>query len=129
MGTFQSNLLNFRILKRNPAAAAESNGTTTSSELLDCTETMIQKISEVCPELLDCVLRTDIFPMYNGGGERMAQEYNVPFWGRLPLDPQLLKACENGQAFVAIYPHSNATQILFNFCSRIHHILPVDMSS
>ncbi len=37
---------------------------------------------------------TDIFPAYGGGPQEMARKFNVPFLGKLPLDPGLLQACE-----------------------------------
>jgi Mrp family chromosome partitioning ATPase len=49
----------------------------------------------VCPE---CGHRTDIFG--SGGGEAMARKAGVPFLGRIPLDPALMKACEEGEPFV-----------------------------
>lgn len=30
-----------------------------------------------------------IFPATTGGGEKMAADFNIPFLGRLPLDPRI----------------------------------------
>jgi ATP-binding protein involved in chromosome partitioning len=49
----------------------------------------------VCPH---CGERTDVFGA--GGGEAMAREAGVPFLGRIPLDPALMQACEDGEPFV-----------------------------
>jgi ATP-binding protein involved in chromosome partitioning len=49
----------------------------------------------VCPS---CGHRTDIFSA--GGGEAMARQMGVPFLGRVPLDPALMQACEEGEPFV-----------------------------
>jgi ATP-binding protein involved in chromosome partitioning len=35
-----------------------------------------------------------------GGGERLATELGVPLLGRIPLDPELRKACDEGHPFV-----------------------------
>ncbi len=53
----------------------------------------------VCPK---CGEVTDIFK--SGGGERMAADMNVPFLGRIPLDPAVGEACDDGTPFV--YRHS-----------------------
>ena len=52
----------------------------------------------VCPK---CGTVTDIFK--NGGGERMAADMGVPFLGRIPLDPAVAQACDDGQPFVYHY--------------------------
>eukprot|EP00656_Telonema_subtile_P040786 TRINITY_DN45866_c0_g1_i1.p1 TRINITY_DN45866_c0_g1~~TRINITY_DN45866_c0_g1_i1.p1 ORF type:complete len:325 (+),score=90.01 TRINITY_DN45866_c0_g1_i1:144-1118(+) len=50
----------------------------------------------VCPS---CKGESQIFPSTTGGAAKMAAEMGVPFLGRLPLDPSLLKACETGTSF------------------------------
>ncbi|NLW50591.1 MAG: Mrp/NBP35 family ATP-binding protein [Candidatus Brocadiaceae bacterium] len=49
----------------------------------------------VCPH---CGKSTDVFGA--GGGEAMAGRAGVPFLGRIPLDPTLMQACEDGVPFV-----------------------------
>ncbi len=49
----------------------------------------------VCPK---CGEVTDIFK--TGGGQRMAAEMQVPFLGRIPLDPMVGIACDDGSPFV-----------------------------
>ena len=49
----------------------------------------------VCPH---CGGRTDVFG--SGGGEALARQTDVPFLGRIPLDPALMQACEEGEPFV-----------------------------
>ena len=53
----------------------------------------------VCPK---CGELTAIFK--TGGGERMATDMHVPFLGRIPLDPKVGEACDEGKPFV--YHHS-----------------------
>lgn len=43
---------------------------------------------------------TDIWPATSGGGMRLATDHHVPFLGRVPLDPQLARAGEKGQALM-----------------------------
>lgn len=40
----------------------------------------------------------------------MAKAYGVPFLGQVPLDPNLLKACEEGEAFTTVYTESPAAK-------------------
>jgi Mrp family chromosome partitioning ATPase len=49
----------------------------------------------VCPH---CGKTTDIFK--SGGGENMAKEMKVPFLGRIPLDPRIAQACDQGTPYV-----------------------------
>jgi len=49
----------------------------------------------VCPH---CGKEVNIFKY--GGGERAARELDVPFLGRVPLDPQMVEAADNGTPFV-----------------------------
>ncbi|RKP38781.1 P-loop containing nucleoside triphosphate hydrolase protein [Dimargaris cristalligena] len=47
----------------------------------------------ICPHCADC---TNVFS--SGGGEKMAEEFNIPFLGRVPIDPSLTLMLEAGQA-------------------------------
>jgi Mrp family chromosome partitioning ATPase len=57
----------------------------------------------VCPS---CDHRFHLFTP--GGGEQMASEMNVPFLGRLPLDPRMAKCCDEGTPFVLEHPQTLA---------------------
>ncbi len=59
----------------------------------------------VCPK---CGEMTDIFK--SGGGEKMAKQMNVPFLGRIPIDPQIVQSCDSGQPYVQHYGSSQAAQ-------------------
>jgi ATP-binding protein involved in chromosome partitioning len=59
----------------------------------------------VCP---NCGQRTDVFK--SGGGEIMADQMNVPFLGRVPIDPQIVDACDSGKPFVHHYNQSQTTK-------------------
>lgn len=59
----------------------------------------------ICPK---CGERTDIFK--SGGGEDMAMTMNVPFLGRIPIDPQIVEACDSGQPYVDKYRQSQAAR-------------------
>ncbi|NHW00170.1 MAG: Mrp/NBP35 family ATP-binding protein [Thaumarchaeota archaeon] len=49
----------------------------------------------VCPK---CGTRIDVFK--SGGGEEMAREMNISFLGRIPLDPRVCEASDEGMPFI-----------------------------
>jgi Mrp family chromosome partitioning ATPase/predicted Fe-Mo cluster-binding NifX family protein len=55
----------------------------------------------VCPH---CQQEVDIF--HSGGGETMAAEMGVPFLGRIPLDPELVRSGDEGYAFLRVHRDS-----------------------
>ncbi len=52
----------------------------------------------VCP---DCGKEVDIFS--SGGGERLAATHKVPFLGKIPIDPGVVKSGDEGQPYVYHY--------------------------
>ncbi|UDQ96478.1 Mrp/NBP35 family ATP-binding protein [Lentisphaerota bacterium WC36G] len=48
-----------------------------------------------CP---DCGKIVDIFG--TDGGKNMAEQFNIPFLGKLPIDPAFAQACDNGVPFL-----------------------------
>jgi len=59
----------------------------------------------VCPK---CGEVTEIFK--SGGGEAMAQDMNVPFLGRVPIDPAIAQACDEGKPFIYHYSKTATAQ-------------------
>ena len=57
----------------------------------------------VCPH---CGQLTEIFK--TGGGEHMAKEMDVPFLGRIPIDPAIGQACDDGMPYVFQFPQTQA---------------------
>lgn len=51
-----------------------------------------------CPHCSEC---TNVFS--TGGGESFANEFKIPFLGRIPLDPRLTQCLEEGKSFVDTY--------------------------
>jgi Mrp family chromosome partitioning ATPase len=92
----------------------------------DCTQAMLAKLKEMCPEVLEKVVTANIHPVSGGGPKKMAEAYNVPFWGSLPMDPDLLECCEDGQAYVEKFPASAGSKTFVEFCNRITTTLPVE---
>jgi len=71
----------------------------------------------VCP---DCGATHEIFK--SGGGERLARETGFRFLGKIPIDPRLVTASDDGKPFVREYPTSPTTKA---FDAIIEKILPL----
>ena len=59
----------------------------------------------VCP---DCGKQHEIFN--TGGGEKLALETGVPFLGRIPFDPELARAGDEGFDYSKVYPDSETSK-------------------
>jgi Mrp family chromosome partitioning ATPase len=71
-----------------------------------------------CPK---CGEVTDIFN--TGGGERMAQEFGVPFLGKIPIDPAVGAACDEGTPFIQRYAKTKTAGAFENMISLVIEIL------
>lgn len=130
MGTFETRLDQLKFTSKTDNSNSDNNNSDA-----DCTEQVLQMIREKCPELLtDYTVTSDLFTVHPGMTAQMAAAYQCDFWGSLPLDPALLKACEEGQSFVeqqqqsGNYGTNKAAQALTNFCQRLTKVCPVDMA-
>jgi Mrp family chromosome partitioning ATPase len=80
---------------------------------LDVTIAMLAKLQATCPEMLSCSL---IAPLFTPSASAAAQSnpqtmcaaFGVPYLGRLPMDPNVMRACESGQNFLQTFPSSAA---------------------
>jgi len=80
---------------------------------------VLEKMSGfICPK---CGEETDIFK--SGGGEIMARQMGVPFLGRIPIDPQIVRACDSGQPYVQ---HYNLSQAALSFKKAMLPLLERD---
>lgn len=80
---------------------------------------IIENMSEfVCPK---CGAETDIFR--TGGGEKIARELLVPFLGKIPVDPEICKASDEGVPFIKEYPESASTKAFMQIVEKIENIL------
>ncbi len=61
---------------------------------------------------------TQIFAPTTGGAEKMAADFGVPFLGRIPLDPQLARACDEGQSYVDRCPDSAGAKAFHGVFNR-----------
>ncbi len=68
----------------------------------------------VCP---DCGSVHDIFG--SGGGEELATEMKVPFLGRIPLDPDVTRSCDEGFVYVKTEKDSKAAKSMTAIVDKI----------
>ena len=59
----------------------------------------------------------DIFG--RGGGRRMAEKFEVPFLGEIPLDPRIRIGGDAGTPIVESDPQSAASRAFFEIADRI----------
>ncbi len=67
-----------------------------------------------CPK---CGEVTDVFG--SGGGESMAGDMAVPFLGRIPIDPNIVTACDQGEPYVQRYADSPAADSFGRIADRV----------
>ena len=72
----------------------------------------------LCPH---CGKEIDLFKI--GGGEKAARDLQVPFLGRIPLDPQIVRNCDQGNPFVAANPDSAAAMAFMEIGNRIEEFV------
>ncbi|KAL0344094.1 UNVERIFIED_CONTAM: Glyceraldehyde-3-phosphate dehydrogenase, cytosolic [Sesamum angustifolium] len=71
---------------------------TETGEQKDMTQWVIEYMKEKAPEMLNLVAVSEVFDSSAGGGAKMCKDMGVPFLGKIPLDPQLCKAAEEGRS-------------------------------
>jgi len=67
-----------------------------------------------CPH---CGEKIDLFG--EGGGERAAKELGVPFLGRIPVDPRIVKSGDDGKPFILSEPDSDAAKAFEQIVEKI----------
>jgi ATP-binding protein involved in chromosome partitioning len=60
----------------------------------------------VCPH---CGKKTDLFK--TGGGEKAAREMNVPFLGKIPIEPEIVVSGDEGKPFIQKHSETQTSQI------------------
>lgn len=71
---------------------------TETGEQKDMTEWAMAYMREKAPEMLNLVAFSEVFDSSGGGAAKMCGDMGVPFLGKVPLDPQLCKAAEEGRS-------------------------------
>ncbi|RZC61331.1 hypothetical protein C5167_023087 [Papaver somniferum] len=70
-------------------------------EETDMTEWALKYMKENAPEMLNLITCTEVFDSSKGGAAKMCREMEVPFLGKVPMDPKLGKAAEEGRSCFA----------------------------
>ncbi len=68
----------------------------------------------ICP---NCGTRIDVFK--KGGGEAMSRELGVDFLGRIPLDPRICEASDEGMPFIMVQEDSPAAKSFAEIAEKI----------
>jgi len=68
----------------------------------------------VCP---DCGKEVDIFS--SGGGKKLAEKFSVPFLGKIPLDPDIVKSGDEEKPYLYFYSTTRTAQKFDEIVERI----------
>ena len=68
----------------------------------------------MCPH---CKKEIDLFGI--GGGEKSAQDLKVPFLGRIPVEPEMVKLGDSGQPFIHFKKETQTAKVMDEIISRI----------
>mmetsp|Transcript_15591 Transcript_15591/g.24242 ORF Transcript_15591/g.24242 Transcript_15591/m.24242 type:complete len:378 (+) Transcript_15591:60-1193(+) len=96
---------------------------------VDCTDEILKLLQSKCPEIMngEIMAGSVLFTPPKSGGDSardMAERYNVPYLGCLPLDPNLLKSCDEGLCFVEEFENSSATKAFTDIVDGVIKDLP-----
>ena len=72
----------------------------------------------VCPK---CGTQIDIFK--TNGARNLAKRYNIPFLGKIPIEPTLVQAEDEGKPYVKYYPESETAKAFFQIIENLENQL------
>jgi len=67
----------------------------------------------------NCQHSSELFPTTSGGGEALAKEFNIPFLGRLPMDPNVARCCDLGTNFIKEFPNSPTSKFMIDLVNKL----------
>lgn len=70
----------------------------------------------VCPH---CGKEEKLFPA--GQGEQMASEFDIPFLGKIPFDPRMAIAADEGKLFITEYGDNPAAREILKISDKVQH--------
>jgi MinD-like ATPase involved in chromosome partitioning or flagellar assembly len=87
----------------------------------------LSSIQQKCPELLEIYLQTNLFKLPETTDNEdnddtplgMAKRYNIAYLGKLPMDPNMMRSCEEGKCFLECYPTSTASKAFIHIIEKI----------
>lgn len=74
----------------------------------------------ICPH---CQKTVDIFS--SGGGEKTARDFELPFLGKVPMDPRVVIGGDSGQPYLSSDENSPAVQAFAAVVEAVERRLPV----
>jgi len=66
---------------------------------------------------------TEIYLFGKDGGQKAAEELNIPFLGRIPMDPEIVKYEDRGKPFIIEREKTEAAKAFFQIVERIQERL------
>ncbi len=72
----------------------------------------------ICPK---CGEQIEVFQ--TGGGQKVANDLNVSFLGRIPLDPRICEDSDRGRPFIVKHPDSPAAKTFMKITDKIEHFV------
>jgi len=68
----------------------------------------------ICPH---CGKRIDLFK--TGGGEKAANDLDVSFLGRIPIEPAIVNSTDEGRPFIQVYAKTNTAEVMDEIVVKI----------
>lgn len=68
----------------------------------------------ICPH---CKEKIDLFK--TGGGEKAARELEIPFLGRIPIEPEIVSSTDQGKPFIQVHGKTGTAKIMDEITGRI----------
>ena len=72
----------------------------------------------ICPK---CGEAVNIFK--EGGGQQLAKDLDVPFLGKIPIDPQICVDSDKGVAFIAEHRESPAAKAFMDIVGKVENFI------
>lgn len=85
----------------------------------DVTEAVLEELRQCSPHLQSLYAFSEVFYAQGGGAEKMAKDMKVPFLGRVPLDPELSRAAEEGRSCFTNPSHGSSAPFLNRIIEKI----------
>ena len=67
----------------------------------------------------NCKKETSIFAANTGGAQKMCIEMDIPFLGKIPIDPKIAKSCDLGSNLFENYPDSPCVKAYSEIVQKI----------
>lgn len=72
----------------------------------------------ICPY---CGKKINLFKI--GGGEKAAQDFKVPFLGRIPIEPDIVDSTDKGRPFIQTYAKTRTAKLIEETITKIREVV------